>query len=309
MTSIAINNNNVNENNNNNNVNESNINNNINNENNLYAYLFGLKNQSSYNYHVVQILSTKLFYDNLSKLNERIPVKLLSLKKRLSAKVKNLKLFKYVSINELVNGTIIQEPIPMLQTNLPDTIKLVDIIDFVENELDLPQGLGKYIASFLTISEMVYDNVKAIGCSSTSKQFEISEVLNTKENTWWISNGRCPQWVEFEIDNPTLLRQICIKIPALPYGPLSVRQFKISILKNKKKGNEKKEQDDEQDDDNDTNMFIQDDRILETLDTEKMQIFALDPPILLHHNKFRIECLTTAKPNQFSVGYFSIQFA
>ena len=57
MTSIAINNNNVNENNNNNNVNESNINN----ENNLYAYLFGLKNQSSYNYHVVQILSTKLF--------------------------------------------------------------------------------------------------------------------------------------------------------------------------------------------------------------------------------------------------------
>ena len=101
-------------------------------------------------------------------------------KKRLSAKVKNLKLFKYVSINELVNGTIIQEPIPMLQTNLPDTIKLVDIIDFVENEFELPQGLGKYIASFLTISEMVYDNVKAIGCSSTSKQFEISEVLNTE---------------------------------------------------------------------------------------------------------------------------------
>ena len=76
-------------------------------------------------------------------------------------------------------------------------------------------------------------------------------------------------------------------------------------MKNKKKGKEKKEQDD----DNDTNMFIQDDRILETLDTEKMQIFALEPPILLHHNKFRIECLTTAKPNQFSVGYFSIQFA
>ena len=97
MTSIAINNNNVNENNNNNNVNESNINNNINNENNLYAYLFGLKNQSSYNYHVVQILSTKLFYDNLSKLNERIPVKLLSLEKRLSAKVKNLKLFTQTS--------------------------------------------------------------------------------------------------------------------------------------------------------------------------------------------------------------------
>ena len=293
MASIAINNNNVNE------------NNNKNNENNLYAYLFGLKNQSSYNYHVVQILSTKLFYDNVSKLNERIPVKLLSLEKRLSAKVKNLKLFKYVSINELVNGTIIQEPIPMLQTNLPDTIKLVDIIDLVENEFELPQGLGKYIASFLTISEMVYNNVKAIGCSSTSKQFEISEVLNTKENTWWISNGRCPQWVEFEIDNPTLLRQICIKIPALPYGPLSVRQFKISILKNKKKEKEKKEQND----DNDNNMFIQDDRILETLDTEKMQIFALEPPILLHHNKFRIECLTTAKPNQFSVGYFSIQFA
>merc|ERR1719473_287283 len=103
-----------------------------------------------------------------------------------------------------------------------------------------------------------------MACSSSSNQYPISEVLNSRETTWWVSNGRCPQWVEFQVQFPTLLKQICIKIPELPLGPLSVRSFKISYLANSDDGDK----------------FIEDDRIFELMDTNRFQVFAVDPPIL-----------------------------
>ena len=99
----------------------------------------------------------------------------------------------------------------------------------------------------------------------------------------------------FQVEQPTLLRQINIKIPKLPFGPLSVRSFRISYLANEDDGDE----------------FIEDDRIFETIDTDRFQVFAVDPPIMLFGKspKFRIVCLSTAKPGQGAVGYFSIRFA
>ena len=40
------------------------------------------------------------------------------------------------------------------------------------------------------------------------------------------------------VENPTFLKQICIKIPKLPFGPLSVRSFKISYLADSDDGDE-----------------------------------------------------------------------
>ena len=281
----------------------------------IHAYLFGLKKQSSYNYHVVQIQSCRSYYKNENNQSERIPVTLLSSGKQISTKIGNLKLFKFTKLDEAEsNGGINQTPPPNTCRTLPNNIGIAEIINFVENELNLPQEIGQFISSFLTISDMVCNNIKTVRCSSSSKQHPICEILNSKENTWWISNGPCPQYVEFEICKPTILKQICIKIPPLPYGPLSVRKFAISFVT----GSEGEEN--VPDEENKNLKFTQDERVFETVDSNLLQVFALDPPILLYNTsnvltnkktppRFRVVCLSTAEENQFSVGYFTIWFA
>ena len=259
----------------------------------LHAYLVGLRKQSAYNFHAVEIKPASLYLDNEAQSHIRISVRMLSSGKRLSVKIENLKIFEIVEFAEN-SESLRQIPAPR-QISLPGTVSQVEIWDLVENGMNLPQGMGKHISQFLLVSEISHKNVEASACSSSSNQHPISEVLNSRETTWWISNGHCPQWVEFRVENPTFLKQICIKIPKLPFGPLSVRSFKISYLADSDDGDE----------------FIEDDRIFETLDTDRFQVFAVDPPIMLlgKSPKFRIVCLSTAQPEQPAVGYFSIRFA
>ena len=259
----------------------------------LHAYLVGLRKQGAYNFHAVEIKPPSLYLDNELQSNTRISVKMLSSGKKISVKIENLKVFDAVQFVE-ESERLRQMPAPR-QVSLPGTVPQAEIWDLVEDGMNLPQGIGKHVSEFLLVREISHTNVVARACSSSSNQHPISEVLNSRETTWWISNGHCPQWVEFQVEHPTFLRQINIKIPKLPFGPLSVRSFRISYLAHG----------------DDADKFIDDDRIFETVDTDRFQVFAVDPPIMLFGKspKFRIVCLSTAKPGQGAVGYFSIRFA
>ena len=243
--------------------------------------------------YAAEIKPPSLYLENELQSNTRISVKMLSSGKSISVKIENLKVFDAVRFFE-ESERLRQIPAPR-QVSLPGTVPQAEIWDLVEDGMNLPQGIGKHVSQFLLVREISHTNVVARACSSSSNQHPISEVLNSRETTWWISNGHCPQWVEFQVEQPTLLRQINIKIPKLPLGLCRLDHLEFRTLANEDDGDK----------------FIEDDRIFETIDTDRFQVFAVDPPIMLFGKrpKFRIVCLSTAKPGQGAVGYFSIRFA
>ena len=96
--------------------------------------------------------------------------------------------------------------------------------------MNLPPGHGTAHIPIFVGERNFSKNVVASACSSSSNQYPIAEVLNSRETTWWISNGHCPQWVEFQVEHPTLLKQICIKIPKLPFRPRQLDHSKFHTL-------------------------------------------------------------------------------
>ena len=98
----------------------------------------------------------------------------------------------------------------------------------------LPAELLQRILSFLVIERVYPIEVKAINCSSHDKVHALSRCLVDEHWSWWLSapgtmkGGRGQQYVQFLL-GPRLRRlsSICIKIPPLPQGPLSVREFLV----------------------------------------------------------------------------------
>ena len=249
----------------------------------VYGYFNGLESSSSYNHHIVQLDSDAF---QTTPPNDKLTATILSTRTHVRSRKMNIKPFDYINFDQHVPKEI----------TFPGTASPKEIISLLENECEFPSEIGQCICLYLIISQMVFDEVKAIGCSSSSLQFPLKECLTPNGSTWWISAMPCPQFVEFEVDRPSVLKQIGIKIPPLPNGPLSVRQFSLSFM-----------------DPFDDKVFIEDDRIFETLDTERLQLFAVDPPIVLHGSeeknpRFRVICKSTAVRFTESVGFFSIIF-
>jgi hypothetical protein len=98
----------------------------------------------------------------------------------------------------------------------------------------LPPDLAKQVLQFLVIQRVDSDMVEVVGCSSHDKVHPLAACLSDDETTWWISGentmprGRGFEYVELSV-GPKLRRltAVSLKIPPLPQGPLSVREFRI----------------------------------------------------------------------------------
>ena len=175
------------------------------------------------------------------------------------------------------------------------------LLETIFHKTSVPQRVTAHIKSFLSVRRL--DGVKAIGCSSSANQFPIEESLACKKNTWWISSDQAPQYIQFEalVKEAVVLQSIGISIPPLPYGPLSVRTFSISYSDG---GLERK---------GEKMVFASDDRVFETKDDGGLQIYHLDPPIIVRPwldrgPCIRLICKSTAIPDVPCVGFYVVRF-
>ena len=101
----------------------------------------------------------------------------------------------------------------------------------------LPLDACQRIADFFVIEPVRMDQVEVISCSSHDANCDPNNVLSDDENSWWISEpGSMPggvgnQEIEFLLNNASnslrRVQEVCIKIPPMPQGPLSLRTFQI----------------------------------------------------------------------------------
>lgn len=150
----------------------------------------------------------------------------------------------------------------------------------------LPDNVVAGIASWLQICRVHLSDVTVTGCSSSRGDFPISAVLNDQENEWWISNsGTCPdghghEYLEFSFGAERRVTVVAVKIPALPYGPLSVRDFHLEVIEPMKSLTPKQ---------------------LMTLDSRELQEFVLFPP--LECRKLRLVCTRNAAAAMMSAEH------
>lgn len=108
----------------------------------------------------------------------------------------------------------------------------------VRGPLRLPIELCERVAQYFVVLPINMEHVVATGCSSLELDnngkplMPLASCLSGDETTWWLSEEGLdarPQYVEFSLTGPGCsfcrLRAVSIKIPPLPQGPLSVRDF------------------------------------------------------------------------------------
>jgi hypothetical protein len=98
----------------------------------------------------------------------------------------------------------------------------------------LPPELAKQVLQFLVIQRIDPDLVETVSCSSHDKMHPLAACLSDDETSWWMSGrqsmptGRGCEYIQLSV-GPVMRRlaAVSIKIPPLPQGPLSVREFRI----------------------------------------------------------------------------------
>ena len=137
-----------------------------------------------------------------------------------------------------------------LTSSYPDLALLVRKINFnnISNITERPScrltpELTTHVLSFLVVQRVKHDAVRVVGCSSCDGSHDPSTCLIDNETTWWMSDaGTMPlgcgdQYVEFQLvrqrssssppQSLCRLSSISLKIPPLPLGPLSVKEFEV----------------------------------------------------------------------------------
>jgi hypothetical protein len=103
----------------------------------------------------------------------------------------------------------------------------------------LPPELSVRVLEYLVIEPVSATEVQVVGCSSHDGVHPLKACLSDDDTTWWMAAessmplGRGNEHVEL-LMGPTLRRvkAIAIKIPPLPQGPLSVREFRLDAPAN-----------------------------------------------------------------------------
>ena len=222
----------------------------------------------------------------------RVPVHVQGAPKPLSVRVQNI-----VPIRSEPGEAVLsfrnasEQIIRALLLNIPalgDTEVLVDVI-----------------VDQLRIARVDSSSVEAISASSTDdSQPDVchrNNALRPDEDNWWISAaGTCPGGVGREhvtfrcgaTSAPVRVDRVALKIPPLPMGPLSVREFHLESA-NSPEGPWTRATPD-----------------LQTLDSRALQEWALHPP--LESRYVRIVCTKNATANRTRiagcVGFFYIKF-
>jgi hypothetical protein len=169
----------------------------------------------------------------------------------------------------------IERPAPGTASSVRGTISSTLIVRmFGEAGFGLPDDVAVRIAGSLSLCTLTSSEVRVQGCSSSRGDFPASVALNSKEDEWWISaagsmaGGVGSEYLEFAFGGLRRISYVALKIPPLPYGPLSVRKFHIMALRYGK-GAQRSESD---------AWATVDNHHFQTLDLAGLQEFALVPP-------------------------------
>jgi hypothetical protein len=121
-----------------------------------------------------------------------------------------------------------------------ELLALVETLDFGSLHKEcrvvcvLPPELAYQVLQCLVIQRVDPDMVDIVSCSSHDQVHPLEECLSDDETTWWISAQHSMPWCRGSeyiqlLLGPTLRRLVAvsIKIPPLPQGNLSVREFRI----------------------------------------------------------------------------------
>jgi len=182
----------------------------------------------------------------------------------------------------------------------------------------LPLNVVESIAECLLIHRLEKGDISVAGCSTTRGDYELDAVLDGRDDTWWISGaGSCQQgigceYLEFSFgDAPRRVSFFGMMIPALPQGPLSVRDFHLLALRadavprGTDQGNEF----------GDDAWIPASHKSLHTLDRGTMQEYALWPPV--DTRRIRLVCSKNAAADSRlsmgimadCIGLFQVSFA
>lgn len=192
------------------------------------------------------------------------------------------------------------EQVGLVGTVGPKTVSML----FGERGWGLPDTVVPDVLRFLLVERVSMDQVTVSGCSSSRGDFPLAAVLNDAQGEWWISeSGTMPgghgcEYLEFQFApssvDPKLRRIefIGLKIPPMPYGPLSVRSFRVLALTA-------------------SGQWMPASNELQTLDRSDLQFFALAP---VDATAMRLECTVNAAAGSrasFSdcIGLFQVSFA
>lgn len=146
------------------------------------------------------------------------------------------------------------------------------------------------VLGFLQIKQVVVEGVRAVGASSSAEYQACAPqyTLTPDDRSWWISRpSSCPngvgfEWVLYELcsaeQGRARVSYIQLKIPPLPNGPLSVRRFYLEAA------------------DEPQGPFVRASPNLTTFDTDRMQEWALAPPIEARY--VRVVCTMNAAADE-----------
>jgi len=103
----------------------------------------------------------------------------------------------------------------------------------------LPPELASRVISYLIVEPVQMTQVRP-KCSSTHDGIHpLMESLTDSENTWWLSRpgtmpgGKGREYIQYSLTTASTLcrlRRVSIKIPPIPVGPLSVREFYLETF-------------------------------------------------------------------------------
>jgi len=180
-----------------------------------------------------------------------------------------------------------------------------------ESGWGLPENVAEQAMSHLRIRSVASSDISVSGYSSKRNDFPISAVLNSREDEWWVSAsglgsrtgtmgisgaGQGCEYLEFSF-GPVARRIsfLAMKIPPLPHGPLSVREFHLLAL------------------DDDGAWCPASPNPLITLDRGDLQEFALVPPV--ETVGMKLVCTRNAAADSENgmsidcIGLFQVSFA
>lgn len=147
---------------------------------------------------------------------------------------------------------------------------------------------------YLIVKPVTHSEIRVSRASSTADPSRpIDQVLNAKENEWWISNiGTMPrgigcEFLEFTFPKIRRVSFVAIRIPELPHGPLSVRHFYLEWF-DSRTGRTRRSPENE-------------DNTFETLNMATLQVMRI--PVPFDTNRVRFVCTRTA--HSFAVASIS----
>eukprot|EP00522_Entomoneis_paludosa_P011999 CAMPEP_0172442260 /NCGR_PEP_ID=MMETSP1065-20121228/2731_1 /TAXON_ID=265537 /ORGANISM="Amphiprora paludosa, Strain CCMP125" /LENGTH=261 /DNA_ID=CAMNT_0013192061 /DNA_START=28 /DNA_END=813 /DNA_ORIENTATION=+ len=130
---------------------------------------------------------------------------------------------------------LLVRPIPGSYQQLFHSLLTTDFDPTSRTPKTLPPELCNRVLSFLTVKRVQQKNVCATNSSSHDGVHHLSTTLLENECTWWLSragsmpDGRGQQWIQYLLNrhNSCLQRlsAVSVKIPPMPQGPLSAREF------------------------------------------------------------------------------------